>query len=330
MVPDIPGKELALTSRDMFQLTHLPDRLAIIGGGYIGVEFAHIFALLGTHVTLVDTDPYVLAGFDADLRQAAQQGLKRIGVEFIPEMTCKEIERVNNGYQVRLKGSESADKTLAVNQVLLAVGRSPNLASLNLAAAGVEVKDGKIVVDEYSQTSQSSIYAIGDCVARMPLTPVAIAEGQAVAKTILREATAVDYQWIPSAVFGMPPVATVGLTEADAKEQLGDDNVDAVTQTFVPLKQSLMDDPQTSLVKWIINRQTNEVVGVHVAGDQAPEMMQGLIPALRAGLHRPALTSTIPIHPTSAEELFTMSNHIPVIEVRPRLRPSTKVRRGAW
>lgn len=304
-VPDIPGKDLALTSQDMFQLTQLPDRLAIIGGGYVGVEFAHIFALLGTKVTLVDTDQQVLAGFDADLTQAAQQGLEHIGVEFIPEMTCKEIDRIGDCCHVHLKSSECTSKTLTVDQVLMAVGRSPNLAPLHLEAAGVKVKDGKISVDDYGQTSQSSIYAIGDCVGRMPLTPVAIAEGQAVARTILQKATAVNYRWIPSAVFGMPPVATAGWTEAEAKEHLGTEAVDIVLQTFTPLKHSLMDTPLTSQVKWVLNHHTDQVVGVHIAGDQAPEIIQGLIPALQQGLNRQTLASIIPIHPTSAEELFS-------------------------
>jgi glutathione reductase (NADPH) len=307
-LPDIPGKELALTSQDMFQLTHLPERLAIIGGGYIGVEFAHIFTLLGTQVTLVDTDQQVLAGFDTGLRQAAHQGLKRSGVDFIPEMTCKEIDHVDDCYHVHLGNSDQTAKTLKIDQVLLAVGRSPNLAPLNLEAAGVKIEGGKILVDEYGQTSQPYIYAIGDCVGRLPLTPVAIAEGKAVAQTILQTASTVDYQWIPSAVFGMPPIATVGWTETAAREHLGVEEVDVVAQSFIPLKQSLMNTPQKSLVKWVLNRQTDQVVGVHIAGGQAPEIIQGLIPALRQGLSRRELTSVIPIHPTSGEELFNAFN----------------------
>jgi glutathione reductase (NADPH) len=149
---------------------------------------------------------------------------------------------------------------------------------------------------------------LGDCVGRLPLTPVAIAEGEAVAQTILQTASTVDYQWIPSAVFGMPPIATVGWTETAAREHLGVEEVDVVAQSFIPLKQSLMNTPQKSLVKWVLNRQTDQVVGVHIAGGQAPEIIQGLIPALRQGLSRRELTSVIPIHPTSGEELFNAFN----------------------
>lgn len=305
-VPDMPGKELALTSPDMFQLTSLPKRLAIVGGGYIGVEFAHIFALLGTQVTLIDTDKQVLAGFDPVLREAAHTGLADIGVEFIPEMTGKEIEQAGEQRRLYLSGSDQESNTLTVDQVLLAVGRSPNLSPLNLEAAGVKVENGKIVVDEYGQTSQPSIYAVGDCVGRIPLTPVAIAEGNAVAQTICRQATSVDYRWIPSAVFGMPPLATVGWSESEAKEHLGDDAVETVSQTFTPLKYSLMADPHKSVIKLVTNAQTQQIMGVHLAGDQAPEIIQGLVPALKQGLTRQELTQTIAIHPTSAEELFCL------------------------
>jgi glutathione reductase (NADPH) len=209
---------------------------------------------------------------------------------------------------VHLGNSDQTAKTLKIDQVLLAVGRSPNLAPLNLEAAGVKIEGGKILVDEYGQTSQPYIYAIGDCVGRLPLTPVAIAEGEAVAQTILQTASTVDYQWIPSAVFGMPPIATVGWTETAAREHLGVEEVDVVAQSFIPLKQSLMNTPQKSLVKWVLNRQTDQVVGVHIAGGQAPEIIQGLIPALRQGLSRRELTSVIPIHPTSGEELFNAFN----------------------
>ena len=306
-VPDMPGAAFALTSPEMFQLTNRPNHLAIVGGGYIGVEFAHIFALLGTQVTLIDTDQQVLSGFDPVLREAAQTGLTRLGVEFIAEMTGKEIERQGEQYRLSLSGPDQSSQTVTTDAVLLAVGRSPKLSPLNLEAAGVKVKDGKIVVDEYGQTSQSSIYAVGDCVGRLPLTPVAIAEGQAVAQTICQQATRMDYRWIPSAVFGMPPVATVGWSEPEAREQLGDDAVETVSQTFTPLKYSLMSDPPASVIKWVFNRQTQQVVGVHLAGDQAPEIIQGLLPALKQGINRQELSQIVAIHPTSAEELFSIS-----------------------
>jgi glutathione reductase (NADPH) len=303
-LPDIPGKDLAVTSRGMFELPDIPEQLAIVGAGYIGVEFSHIFGLLGAKVTLIDTDERVLDGFDMDLRSVVQSGLERLGIRFIPKTTGKAIEARDSQRLLSLAGETS--ETITADTVLMAVGRSPNLAALKLEQAGVAVKDGTLVVDAYGQTSCPTIYAVGDCVGRLPLTPVAIAEGNAVAHTICQQhPTTVDYRWIPSAVFGMPPVATVGWTEAEAQDHLGHD-LRTIRQRFTPLSHRLMESPPEFLTKWIVQSSTEQVVGAHFAGHQAPEVLQGLLPALKRGMTVSELANTIGIHPTLGEELFTI------------------------
>lgn len=307
IVPDMEGQDLVLTSPDMFQLTTLPKHMAVVGGGYIGVEFSHILVLLGTQVTLIDTDKQVLSGFDPTLRSAVQEGLQALGVKFIAESRCAAVRQAADHKVLSLTGSTKT--AITADEILFAVGRSPNLSRLNLERANVQVSDGKIVADAYGQTSQPNIYAVGDCVERLPLTPVAIAEGEAVARTICqRQPIAVDYRWIPSAVFGAPFVATVGWSEAMAQDKLGADNVQTQCHTFVPLSHSLLPTPQQSLIKLVIDRQTEQVVGVHMAGDQAPNMLQGLIPALRRGLTSTELFRTVGIHPTAAEEIFSVAS----------------------
>lgn len=303
-LPDIPGIEAALTSKDMFQLEQLPQHLAIVGGGYIGVEFSFMLAQLGVQVTLIETDAQVLSGFDSDIRTVVQQSLQQLGVRFIPETTCKEIEAHKSSRTLLLEGEHP--QSVEADAVLMAVGRSPNLASLDLAKAGVELNDGYVAVDEYGQTSQPSIYAIGDCVGRLPLTPVAIAEGKAVAKTICQQQpTSVDYRWIPSAVFSTPPVASIGWTEAMAQEHLQND-VEIACEQFTPLNHTLMSEPQKSLIKVVFGKPSHQILGVHIFGSHAPELIQGLAPALRRGLTIKELSATVGIHPTSGEELFSL------------------------
>lgn len=304
MLPDMPGIERALTSRDIFQLDQLPEHLAIVGGGYIGVEFSCMLAQLGTRITLIDTDSKALSGFDPDLRDFVQASLHRLGVRFIPETTCKEIEAHESTVNLSLSGEYS--QSMKADAVLMAVGRKPNVESLGLEAAGIDLDEGYIAVNDYGQTTQDSVYAIGDCVGRLPLTPVAIAEGKAVAQTICQQQpTAVDCRWIPSAVFSAPPVASVGWSEPVAKEHL-DDDVETICHSFTSLSHSLMDDPQQSLIKLVLCKSSRQVLGVHIGGKQAPNLIQGMIPALRRKLTLDELINTPGIHPTSGEELFSL------------------------
>jgi glutathione reductase (NADPH) len=305
VLPDIPGVELALTSKDMFQLDQLPDHLAIVGAGYIGVEFGCMLAQLGTRITLIDTDPQVLSGFDSDLRDFVQERLQHLGIHFIPETTCKEIEA--SASVLRLSLSDEHSQSTEADAVLMAVGRTPNVDALGLEDAGIELNKGYIAVDDYGQTNQESVYAIGDCVGRLPLTPVAIAEGEAVAKTICQQQpTTVDYRWIPSAVFSTPPVASVGWTEATAKEHVGDE-VATICHSFTPLSHSLMSESQQVLMKLVFHKTSRQILGVHVAGKSAPDLIQGLIPALRQSLKLDELITRPGLHPTSGEELFSLS-----------------------
>lgn len=304
MLPDIPGIELALTSRDMFQLDELPEHLAIVGGGYIGVEFGCMLAQLGSRITLIDTSPQVLSGFDPDLRAFVQETLERLGIRFIPETTCKGIEQSDSALTLSLSGEDT--QSLEADAVLMAVGRTPNLNNLGLEEAGIELNEGYVAVDEYGQTTQKSVYAIGDCVGRLPLTPMAIAEGKAVAKTIFQQQpTAVDDRWIPSAVFSAPPVTTVGWTEAMAKDHVGD-AVDTICHSFTPLSHSLMSESQNALIKVVFDQTTRQILGIHAAGKQAPDLIQGLIFSLSQGLTLDELVDTPGIHPTSGEELFAI------------------------
>lgn len=304
---DIPGVELAITSDDVFQLDALPPRLAIIGGGYIGVELSHILHQLGVQVKLVETSAKVLSGFDDALREAAQAGLEQQQIELWLDASCQAIAKTAAGLAVTLT-ADQPDPTFTVDAVLMAVGRSPNLDGLNLEAAEVERDDqGALIVDDCGQTSQAHIYAIGDCVARLPLTPVAIAEGQAVVQTICtQQPTSVDYRWIPSAVFSQPQLAAAGWTEATARAQLNDD-VEVVTHSFTPLPEALQAEKQAAFIKAVVQASTQQVVGLHIAGTDAPELLQGLLPSLKRGLTQADLTATVGIHPTAGEELFALT-----------------------
>ena len=241
-----------------------------------------------------------------DLRAFAQANLQRLGIHFMAQMTCKEIAANKTGLSLSLAGEHSC-QDIEADAVLMAVGRKPNIETLGLKKAGIELNEGYVAVNDYGQTTQDSIYAIGDCVGRLPLTPVAIAEGRAVAKTICKQQpTTVDYRWIPSAVFSTPPIASVGWSEATAQEHTEDD-LATVYHSFKPLDQSLNSDPQQSLIKLVFCKSSQQILGVHIAGKHAPTLIQGLIPALRQGLMLSDLKNTIGIHPTPGEELFSLS-----------------------
>ncbi|MBE9098642.1 dihydrolipoyl dehydrogenase family protein [Vacuolonema iberomarrocanum] len=302
---DFPGADLALTSKDMFQLEKLPQRFAVIGGGYIGVEFGHFLAQMGSQVTIVDKNPHILDGFEEDLRIFVEENFDRLGITFLPETSCEEIKKQKESLTMTLTGK--CAQTLSADTVLMAVGRAPNFDQLNIEKAGIELKDGQLTVDEHYRTAQPSIFAIGDCIGRLPLTPVAIAEGEAVVKTICqKQPSQVAYQWIPSAVFSAPPVATVGWSESEAREHLGDD-VEAIANSFTPLDQSLQQFSQEFLIKAVLQKSSGKIVGLHFAGNEAPELLQGIIPALKNGLTHDELIATIGIHPTSAEEIFGLA-----------------------
>jgi glutathione reductase (NADPH) len=299
---DIPGIEHTLTSKEIFGLQQLPRRLAIIGGGYIGVEFSSMMRGFGVDVVLMDQSDCILSGFDDDLRYRVRDGLASRGIRMLFKTTAKSIERTADGIQLTLEG-EHPDLTADV--VLCAIGRTGNLEGLGLEKIGVETHKGAIAVDGYSRTNIENIYAVGDCTARLPLTPVANEEGRAFVDTVFGNAPRqVDYDHVPSAVFARPESASVGMTEAKAREQLG--AVRCYQAEFTPLFHRLSQSSMPAMVKLVVDEKTDRVLGAHMVGEHAAEIIQGLAIAIQQGVTKEAISYAVGIHPTSAEEFFTL------------------------
>ncbi|OUL36525.1 glutathione-disulfide reductase [Nostoc sp. T09] len=301
--PDIPGSEYALISDQMFQLPQQPKHLAIVGGGYIGVEFAAIMQGLGTQVTQIVREETILDKFDEIIRTGVHEGMTQHGVRFLMNTEVKSIEKTPE--QLRLSLSNGSQET--VDALLIATGRTPNVNELQLENADVEIDRKAIAVNEYSQTSQPHIYAVGDCTNRKQLTPVAIAEGKSFADTVFgNQPHTVRYSNIPSSVFGKPQAAFVGLTELEAKEKLGADNITIYCTKFQPLFYSLTDREQETAMKLVVDKNSDRVLGAHMVGESAAEIIQAAAIAVTAGLTKKDFDATMPLHPTSAEELVTL------------------------
>jgi glutathione reductase (NADPH) len=307
-LPKIPGIEHAITSNEALDLLQLPKSMVIVGGGYIAVEFAGIFNALGVKVTQILRGEATLRGFDQDIRAALDEALVAKGIDLRRETQVLSIEKVAGGYDLRLSG----DETLRVDLVMYATGRAPNTNGLGLVDVGVQMdENGAIVVDEFSHTSVPSIWAIGDVTDRMNLTPVALAEGMALVQTLfLGNPTIVDYENVPTAVFSMPTISTVGLTEEQARTKCGC-AIDVYVSRFKPMKNTLSGRDERTLMKMIVERATDRVLGIHVLGPDAAEMVQGFAVALKCGVTKAQMDSTIGIHPTAAEELVTMRDKRP-------------------
>jgi glutathione reductase (NADPH) len=297
----VPGGELAITSDQAFHLPELPRRIVILGGGYIAVEFAHIFAGLGSEVTLAHRSPTVLRGFDEELADHVGRNLVRRGVTVRGRADVVALERVGEAIRVVL----GDDPPVIADAVLSAIGREPSTDGLGLEAAGVALGAlGEIVVDEYSRTNVPNIFAVGDVTARVALTPVAIREGHAVADTLFGgRPTAMQYDRIPTAVFAQPPAATIGLTEAAAR-RLGE--IDVYRSDFRPLKHTISGRDERTLIKLICDRATRRVLGLHMVGADAPEIVQAAAIAIGMGATKDDLDRTFALHPTSAEELVLL------------------------
>jgi len=307
-VPRIPGAELAITSNEAFFLDRMPSRVVIVGGGYIGLEFAGIFHGLGAQVTVVHRGEIFLRGFDDDLRFALADAMRKRGIELRFDTLVSRIDRGDGaGVHVTLSHGAPLDADL----IMFATGRAPNTQGLGLEEAGVRRDDvGAIVVDRYSRTSAENIYAIGDVTNRKNLTPVAIAEGRAVAETLFgKRAMSIDYDNVPSAVFSHPPIGTVGLTEAEARQRFGE--IDIYKSSFRPLKHTLSGRDERSLMKLVVDRRTDRAVGCHMIGTDAGEIIQGFAVALQCGATKAQFDATIAIHPTAAEEFVTMREKVP-------------------
>lgn len=301
-IPDFEGRELAVTSNEIFDLDSFPERLLVVGGGYIAVEFAGIFNGLGSRVTQLYRGPLFLRGFDEDIRHHAAQEIRKTGVDLRFDCNVVSITRGAQGLDVELTDGSS----LQADTVLYATGRRPNLQGLGLENVNVKVSDqGTIVVDGDFRTSESSIFALGDVIGGMELTPVALAEGMAFARKQFGDPkNDVDYDFIPTAVFCQPNIGTVGFTEQEAREKFGD--ITLFKSTFRPMKHTISGRDEKTFMKLIVESATDRVVGVHMMGPDAGEIMQGIAIALRAGATKAVFDSTIGIHPTAAEEFVTM------------------------
>jgi glutathione reductase (NADPH) len=301
-VPGIPGHEYAITSDEAFHLEALPERVVIVGGGYIACEFAGIFNGLGSQVVQVYRGPQVLRGFDADVRRVLSRDMQNRGVDFRFERNVESIEKDNGHYRVHLDDGSSVD----TDCVMYATGRVPNSRGLHLLDAGIEVRaNGSIPVNEYSRTSVENIFAVGDITNRINLTPVAIHEGHAFADTEFGGMTRpVNHEFVPSAVFTQPPVGTVGYTEDEARQHFGE--IDVYRSEVRPMKHTLSGRREQTMMKLIVERAGQKVVGIHIVGLDAPEIVQGFAVAVKSGLRKEDFDATIGIHPTAAEELVTL------------------------
>lgn len=303
VVPHVPGAELGITSNEVFYIDELPKRVVIAGAGYIANEFAGIFHALGSKVTVVNRSDQILRGYDEQIRDRLFQISTQKGIEFIFNASFEKVEKQEDGSLcVHFKDHEKCDTDL----LLYAIGRSPKIEGLGLEKAGVEINEkGAIIVDQDNRSSVPSIYAVGDVTDRVQLTPVAIREGQAFADTLFGDKPhRVDYDNIPSAVFSNPPMAGVGLTEKQAREQFGSPKI--FTSDFRPMRNVLAGKTERSLYKLVVHPDTDVVLGVHMISPDAPEILQAAAIAVKAKLTKAQFDDTVALHPSMAEELVLM------------------------
>lgn len=313
--PDIPGMEYGITSNEMFHLSKQPKHIAIVGAGYIGVEFASIMRGLGSEVTQIVRGDLILKGFDADIRTNIQQGMTHHGIRIINNTVVKEVERVPEGLKLMLAGED--EEPITADVVLVATGRVPYVEGLGLENTEVDLIPSSvkgpgystnyaIAVNEFSQTSQPHIFAVGDCTDRVNLTPVAIGEGRAFADTEFgNNRRAFNHKTVPSAVFSNPEAATVGMTEADAREKFGD-AVKCYRARFRPLFHNLTGQDEKTLIKLVVDGNTDRVLGAHMVGEAAAEIIQGVAIAVTMGATKKDFDATVAIHPSAAEEFVTL------------------------
>ena len=304
VIPDIPGREHAISSNEAFFLKELPKRVIVVGGGYIAVEFAGIFHGMGAQTSLLYRGELFLRGFDGAVRKHLAEELSRRGLDLQFNADIKRIEKLDDGsLEVELKDG----CILATDCVFYATGRRPMLDNLGLEHTGVTLDEkGFIKVNEKYETAEPSILAIGDVIGRVQLTPVALAEGMAVARRLFKpeQYRLVDYRMIPTAVFSLPNIGTVGLTEEQAREEGHD--VQVFESRFRPMKLTLTDCQERTLMKLVVDARADKVLGCHMVGPDAGEIVQGLAIALKAGATKRDFDETIGVHPTAAEEFVTM------------------------
>ncbi len=303
--PEVPGAALGITSNEVFHLATLPRRIVIVGGGYIACEFACVFHGMGSEVTLVHRGPHILRGFDHDVRTHVETAMrtKGIGIRLMTQVMA--LSEAQGGILVQLTGGEEA----VADTVLFATGRVPNSAGLGLAALGVEIRaNGAIEVDPYSQTSIPSIFAVGDVTDRLPLTPVAIREGAAFVETVFNaRPTKAEHVLVPTAVFTQPEIGTVGMSEEAARAE---GPVTIYRTVFRPMMHALSGRTEKMLMKLVVDAVTRRVLGCHIVGHGAGEMIQLAAVALRLGATKEDFDRTVAVHPTAAEELVTLRDPV--------------------
>jgi len=299
----IPGIEHVISSNEAFHLAELPKRIVIQGGGYIALEFACIFAGFGSDVTVIYRGDNILRGFDEDVRSHVRTEMEKEGITVLTGCTVAKVDKHGKEFTTHLSNGSS----IASDQVMFAIGRHPNVANMGLEKAGVAIspKNGGIAVDHFSQTSVPNIYAIGDVTHRLNLTPVAIREGHAFADTVFgKRPVEVDHVNIPTAVFSQPEIGTVGLTEAQARAQFR--HVDIYKANFKPLKATMSGRDTRILMKLVVDGESDRVLGCHIVGDTAAEIVQAVAIAVKMKATKADFDATMALHPTAAEELVTM------------------------
>jgi glutathione reductase (NADPH) len=313
--PDIPGIEYAITSNEIFHLKTQPKHIAIIGAGYIGSEFACIMRGLGSEVTQIIRKEQILNGFDQDIRTSIQEGMTNHGIRIIQNTVVTAIEKVDEGLKLTLSGDQ---EPIIADVFLVATGRSPNVEGLGLENAQLDCvpssEEGPgystanaIAVNEYSQTCQPHIFAVGDVTDRLNLTPVAIGEGRAFADTEFgNNRREFSHETVATAVFTTPEAATVGLTEAHARGKFGDDNIKIYRTSFRPMYYTLAGKQEKTMMKLIVDTSTDKILGAHMVGDSAAEIIQGVAIAVKMGATKADFDATVGIHPSAAEEFVTM------------------------
>jgi glutathione reductase (NADPH) len=302
--PEIPGSEYIITSSQLFSLKQQPKHIAVIGGNYIPVKLAGIMNNLGSQVTQVFQEDHILSAFDEELALAVQEGMTQRGIQILQNTAVKEIKCV--GDELDLILSTNSENISSVDTVLFALCRTPNISGLGLEKAGIGLSDGAIIVDEYNQTTQANIFAVGDCINRINFTPVAIAQGRAFADTQFgNNPRTVCYEYVPSTVSSHPEAATVGLSEAEAREKLGD-SVRCYCSKFRPLLHSLPKRDEKTLIKLVVDSRSDRVLGAHMVGEGAVDIIQCLAIALGMGATKKHFDEAIGIHPSVAEEFLTL------------------------
>ncbi|RZM82819.1 glutathione-disulfide reductase [Leptolyngbya iicbica] len=307
VLPPIPGIEHAITSDDIFHLPEQPHKAVILGGGYIGCEFACILNGLGTEVTQVIRGDKILRGFDEDIRDEIQAKMVADGIHIMTQTDIKHVAKTDNGVDVCVLINGHEEHILADVVSLAALGRKPNIEKLGLENTQVELAAGAIAVDQYSTTAEPHIFAVGDVTDKVNLTPVAISEGRAFADTQFGgQSRTMSYDNIPTAVFTSPEAATVGLTEAEAIAQYGEDGIKVYRSKFRPMFYTMPDIQTKTLMKLIVHVESDRVIGAHMVGDDAAEIIQGVAIALKTGATKANFDATVGIHPSAAEEFVTM------------------------